>query len=107
MRLIAASCFDARYTPGWETPLEPMTGVEPAFPAWEASVLPLDHMGIDAGLFPAARANTTPPPKGYDKKGGQGIYFPTLMVTDQGSGIPDVFSNFISYPNCFSATTKS
>ena len=64
MRLIAASCFDARYTPGWETPLEPMTGVEPALPTWEASVLPLDHMGMDAGLFPAARADWVPSAQG-------------------------------------------
>ena len=44
--------------------MEPMTGVEPALPAWEASVLPLDHMGREAGLFPAARADWVPSAQG-------------------------------------------
>jgi hypothetical protein len=27
--------------------LEPMTGIEPAYSAWEADVLPLNYIGVD------------------------------------------------------------
>ena len=30
-------------------PLEPLTGIEPAHPAWKAGVLPLNYGGIGAG----------------------------------------------------------
>jgi hypothetical protein len=31
--------------------VEPMTGIEPAYSAWEADVLPLNYIGMLAGLF--------------------------------------------------------
>ena len=33
--------------------LEPMTGIEPAPPAWEAGVLPLNYIGKRGGCFAA------------------------------------------------------
>jgi hypothetical protein len=38
---------DARRHPRWST-LEPMTGIEPAYSAWEADVLPLNYIGAFA-----------------------------------------------------------
>jgi hypothetical protein len=29
--------------------LEPMTGIEPAYSAWEADVLPLNYIGLSTG----------------------------------------------------------
>jgi hypothetical protein len=29
-----------------EHPMEPMTGIEPAYSAWEADVLPLNYIGM-------------------------------------------------------------
>lgn len=31
-----------------ENPVEPMTGIEPAYSAWEADVLPLNYIGVAA-----------------------------------------------------------
>jgi hypothetical protein len=34
---------------GWRCPeVEPMTGIEPAYSAWEADVLPLNYIGAAA-----------------------------------------------------------
>jgi hypothetical protein len=30
--------------------MEPMTGIEPAYSAWEADVLPLNYIGLLAGF---------------------------------------------------------
>ena len=34
--------------------LEPVTGIEPALPAWEAGVLPLNHTGMMGGSPPGS-----------------------------------------------------
>lgn len=36
--------------------LEPVTGIEPAFPAWNAGVLPLNHTGI-VPVFPGCQSS--------------------------------------------------
>jgi hypothetical protein len=44
----AARVADRQTTSGWRTvaeTVEPMTGIEPAYSAWEADVLPLNYIG--------------------------------------------------------------
>jgi hypothetical protein len=37
-----------------EHPMEPMTGIEPAYSAWEADVLPLNYIGLSGSANPCA-----------------------------------------------------
>jgi hypothetical protein len=45
MPRISVSAVEIRY---WSTAVEPMTGIEPAYSAWEADVLPLNYIGVAA-----------------------------------------------------------
>ena len=40
--------FDGRKTALPAAIVEPMTGIEPAYSAWEADVLPLNYIGVRA-----------------------------------------------------------
>ena len=57
--------------------LEPLTGIEPALPAWKAGVLPLHHSGMVPGAFGAA-----PGCKKEDYRGGVGSSSPWSSRSD-------------------------
>jgi len=41
---VAVIAARIEWNPGWSN-VEPMTGIEPAYSAWEADVLPLNYIG--------------------------------------------------------------
>ena len=43
--------------------MEPMTGIEPAYSAWEADVLPLNYIGVFCRQVPLSKNSN--PDRGY------------------------------------------